>query len=101
MEIRAPGKLMLSGEWSVLENAPCIVLAVDKTVTAQIKESNEINFTAKAFGINQINAKFIDNELIIDANDSEKKRLLFVANATKTALIYLTEKNIPISNFSL
>ena len=37
-KIRAPGKMMLSGEWSVLEGAPCLVLAIDRGVTAKISE---------------------------------------------------------------
>jgi phosphomevalonate kinase len=35
---RAPGKLVLAGEYAVLHGAPCLVLAVDRFVTATVSE---------------------------------------------------------------
>ncbi|MEM7052926.1 MAG: hypothetical protein AAF446_00115 [Pseudomonadota bacterium] len=39
LQARAPGKLMLSGEYAVLEGAPAVVLAVDRQVEVTIRET--------------------------------------------------------------
>ena len=44
IEIKTPGKLFLSGEWSVLEQGnPSIVIAVNKYVSVKIESSKNIS----------------------------------------------------------
>lgn len=100
MKISAPGKLMLSGEWSVLENnIPCIVLAIDQKVFVEIKESQKIFLEAKGSN-HKTNAKFENGELIIEKNE-EKEFFLFVAKSIEATLKYLQEKKVKIKLFSI
>jgi phosphomevalonate kinase len=49
IEVKVPGKIMLAGEWSILEPGNvCIVLPVNKFITVQIKESPEIIFDTES-----------------------------------------------------
>lgn len=97
-EISAPGKLMMSGEWSVLErDVPCIVLAVQQRVYVTIRLAEETKIVLKDFNINS--RVRIDEGRIIFEKDDE--RLLFTKFAVETALRYLKEREFPIRNFEL
>jgi len=101
MKITAPGKLMLSGEWSILEDGiPCIVMAINQKVSAEIIESEQITFNAPGFGISKVKAKFEKN-LEIDSDDQTKQKLLFVGKAVETTLKYLKDLGIELKNFSI
>ncbi len=95
MQVSAPGKLFLSGEWSVLEvGNPGIVAAVDKRVHVEIDENLEnehISISVDDFKIEDAKAIFEDNRLKWDSNvtDDERARLVFMKNAIETALRYL------------
>jgi phosphomevalonate kinase len=91
MHISAPGKLMLAGEWSVLElGNPCIVLSVDKRVHVEIEDSREISVTVDDFNIKDIKAKFVNDKIEwVSASDAEKEKLIFIKGAIETALLYL------------
>jgi phosphomevalonate kinase len=100
MKITAPGKLMLSGEWSVLENeVPCIVLAIDQKVSVEIENSDNIEFSSS----NGLSAKvdFENDEIKVNGSEDEQKFFLFVAKATEATLKYLKEKDIKIKNFKI
>jgi len=96
MHVSAPGKLMLAGEWSVLElGNPCIVLSVNKRVHVEIAESKEISVSVDDFNIKDAKANFIDGKLVWEsATDEEKEKLIFIKAAIETALLYLGFKNI-------
>ncbi len=97
-KISAPGKLMLSGEWSVLEkDVPCIVLAVQQRVYVTIKISEKTKIILKDFNI--ITKAKIEQWKVTFEKDDE--RLLFSQFAIETALRYLVEMNIAIKNFEL
>ncbi|MCX6801069.1 MAG: phosphomevalonate kinase [Candidatus Diapherotrites archaeon] len=101
MKITAPGKLMLSGEWSVLEDGvPCLVMAIDRKVFAEMKESEEICFTAKGFGIEKVKATFGD-ALKLEAAPEQKEKLLFVTKAVEAALKYLRDSGKKLKMFEL
>ena len=106
-KIKAPGKLMLSGEWSVLEiGNPCIVLAVDRFVEVNIKRSkgNAITINAPDFKTKKINAKFdvFSNKLkLINANAEQEKTLSFVKNSIEATLAYLNHKQVKLHGFEL
>ncbi len=101
MKISAPGKLMLSGEWSVLENdVPCIVMAIDQKVSVEIKENGEINFSTSSNDL-KLKAVFKNNKLETFGSENEKAFYLFVTKSVETTLLYLTENNIKVRNFSI
>ncbi len=89
----APGKLILSGEWAVLEvGNPAIVASVNKRIFANIKESSDekIHITIKDFGINDLKATFEDNKLKFEKKlgEKEKKDTLFIKSAIESVLTY-------------
>ncbi len=98
MMISAPGKLMLSGEWGVLEHGnPCIVLAIDRKVYAEIKEAGEIEVNLKDFGV-KTKAKLSGVKVTFE---KENEKLLFTKHAIETTLNYLQAKGLRIKKFSL
>ena len=95
--VSAPGKLMLSGEWSVLEGAPCIVLAVSRKVYATAREAPKTSITLHDFNITT--GAEISKAEVKFAKDDPK--LGFTKHAIGTALQYLTGKKIKPKNFTL
>jgi len=96
--LSAPGKLMLSGEWSILErNTRCIVLAVQQRVYATIHESEVISVCLKDFNV-ETNVKITKDSITFDKEDP---RLIFTKFAIETAIKYLRLLNRPINNFRL
>lgn len=77
--VKTPGKLILAGEWSVLEpNHSCVVLAINKYVTVTITHSNTITVTTKDSNI-------------------KKEKLRFAQYAVEITLQYLAAQHIPIT----
>jgi phosphomevalonate kinase len=98
ISISAPGKLMLSGEWSVLEeNVRCIVLAVQQRVYTEIKEAPDYLVELLDFDIST-KASFTGKDLILDNSDV---KLEFTKYAVQTALLYLSSANITLKRFNL
>jgi phosphomevalonate kinase len=96
--VSAPGKLMLSGEWSILEkNTKCIVLAVQQRVYAKIQYSDEILVCLKDFDI-ESRAKITKNSVSFDKEDPN---LIFTKYAIDTAINYIRLLNKPIKTFQL
>ncbi len=95
--VSAPGKLMLSGEWSVLEGAPCIVLAVDRRVYAKAKESPTMSVNLRDFNIKT--KAWVRGGKVEFAKRDE--RLVFTGHALETALNYLWEGGAKTKTFSL
>jgi len=95
IHISAPRKLMISGEWAVLEFSPCIVSAINKRVHAQIEDSNEISVNIDNFNIKNVKAEFDGKNLIWKSEISnwEKEKLIFIKCAIETSLRYLEERN--------
>src|SRR3989344_254612 len=97
ISVYAPGKIMLSGEWSVLEGAPCLVLAIDRGVTAKISEAEKTEIKLKDFDITT--AAAIDGAKIIFGKMDEK--LDFTKHAIETALEYICAKGKVPKKFKL
>jgi phosphomevalonate kinase len=101
MKVTAPGKLMLSGEWSVLEDGvPCVVMAIDQKVSVEINEAEEITLNAKGTEFSA-KAKFENGKIEIDGDDATKEFFLFVGKAVESTLNYLTATGINVKNFSI
>jgi len=104
IEVRAPGKLMLSGEWSVLEvGVPCIVLAINQKVGVKIKEAKNIRVNTPDLGIENIEAVFDGKNLTWkkELNEKEIEKLSVTKRAVEITLQYLESKNKKIKPFEI
>ncbi len=92
LKVSAPGKLFLSGEWSILEvRNPGIVTAVDKRVFVELEESDKITLNLPEFNIENLQADFDGKQLNWSrpVTDKEKADLIFIKGAIETTLQYL------------
>ncbi len=95
----APGKLMISGEWAVLEGSPCIVAAVNRRVHSIIESSDSISITLDDFGVHA-NFSWDGNSLVATGSyDAEKFK--FTKEAVETALRFLNEKDVSTKPFKM
>jgi phosphomevalonate kinase len=104
VEVRAPGKLMLAGEWAVLElGNPCIVMAVDKYVTAKAEESPSMAINAKDLGLENLEADFDGKELKFkkELSEDEKEKAIMAKNSVEITLRYLKEIGAETKNFTV
>ncbi len=97
--IKTPGKLMIAGEFAVLEPYhQLIVIAVDRFLYTTIRDSkvNEVNIE---------NYKLFHQRFHFDGTDvkfeKEGRAVRFVKSALTTTLTYLREKSITITPFAL
>ncbi|HLC80114.1 MAG TPA: phosphomevalonate kinase [archaeon] len=97
VKVCAPGKIMLSGEWSVLEGCQCIVLAIDKQVCASITDSKQTQIELSDFNITT-KAKITNSKIRFSEND---EKLIFTKHAIETTLQYLKTKKIRAKHFTL
>ncbi|WP_234447140.1 phosphomevalonate kinase [Virgibacillus salexigens] len=99
MTIKVPGKLMVAGEFAVLQpNNHLVVMAVDRYVYATIQptETNEISLLD--FQLEQLEWEFTNGRVKIDCDDI---RTSFVEEAMTIAIKYLKEQRILIKPFRL
>lgn len=83
IEASKPGKLILLGEYAVLEQAPCVVAAADKNCIVQVESSEEKEFRLEASNPEIADVEFIisqENEIEFTSNISadDRQRLRFV-----------------------
>lgn len=94
IEVSAPGKMILAGEWSVLQSGnPGIVTAVDRRVHATLEESEDIRVSADDFKIRRVVGDFRENRLqwLSELTADREEKLLFMKSAVEAALHYLGE----------
>lgn len=97
--IKTPGKLMVAGEFAVLEKGyPLIVMAVDRYVYTTIEDSSTYTFTSENFGLHNLTWDFNGTRVIFD---EYSPRLKFVTSALTTVLTYLKERKIATSAFAM
>jgi len=102
--VSCPGKLMLSGEWSVLENGvPCIVLAVDSRVSATAKESKAFELHAPDVRLEHIKGTIEKSTISWTTALDEKQAdaILLPKAAIETALKFLHGMGIAVKTFSV
>ncbi|MBT4824581.1 phosphomevalonate kinase [Candidatus Woesearchaeota archaeon] len=100
--IKAPGKLMLAGEWAVLETGkPSIVAAVDKYVECSIEETNSSSIQIP--GMEKIEFVFEKDKLRFRKilTSGEKEKLLFAKNTIEVFLTFMEENANPIESFNI
>lgn len=97
--IKVPGKLMVAGEFAVLEpHHQLVVTAIDRFVYATIEESDQNQLTLHDFQLENLAWEFSNHEVKIASGD---ERLKFVRHAIKIALLYLQERSINPEPFSI
>lgn len=97
--IKVPGKLMIAGEYAVLEPGyKAVVIAVDRYVTADIKPSVDNILYLPGLGLEEVTWSLGGEGIIFNTND---ERLCFVKNAFDIASQYLVEKGLMILPFRL
>ena len=95
--VSAPGKLMLAGEWAVLElGNPCIVAAVNRRVFAEVVPyHNRLEINLPEFNIKDVHGEWDEKEQNIiwerPLTDKEKADVSFIDAALTTTLRYLGE----------
>ncbi|MFD1037726.1 phosphomevalonate kinase [Virgibacillus byunsanensis] len=98
LTIKVPGKLMIAGEFAVLEpHHDLVVMAVDRYVYATLKRNNENRLTLHNFKLYDLKWEFED-QVNITSTDN---RLRFVEDAMTICLTYLQEKGITCNPFDL
>lgn len=101
IEVKTPGKLMIAGEFSVLEPyQKLVVIAVDRFVYTEIKQTERNSLTLENFHLHNLKWSWNYNEkkVKIDKSDGRSR---FVEAAMNVTLAYLNEKSIAIKPFSL
>lgn len=99
MTIKVPGKLMVAGEFAVLEPYQKLaVMAVDRFVYATIEKGSLNTLTLESFNLTSITWHFHEGRVEIDTED---QRVSFVKEAMENTLTYLNEHHIEITPFSL
>ncbi|WP_164214311.1 phosphomevalonate kinase [Virgibacillus sp. YIM 98842] len=97
--IKVPGKLMVAGEFAVLEpHHQLVVMAVDRFVYTTIEQNRTNVLSLHDFQLEDMSWEFRNNEVEIASDD---KRLKFVQHAMKITLAYLRERSIIPGPFKL
>jgi phosphomevalonate kinase len=99
LEVQVPGKLMIAGEFAVLEPYhKLLAMAVNRFVTVKIEASQLNQITLEKFQLSNLPWHVNENEVSIESTD---KRVNFVQEAMTTAIIYLKENNISSRPFRI
>ena len=97
--IKVPGKLMIAGEYAVLEPGhKAVVIAVDRYITSEVRPALNNRLVLPQLGFNNITWEYSDEEIIFNIQD---ERLSFIENALKVAGGYLKDINKKLLPFIL
>lgn len=102
----APGKLFISGEWSVLElGNRGLVAAVNNRVHVEVDELagyDGISVTAPDFSIQDARAKIIEGKLrFLNLDEESQKKMGLLAGAIETAVRFAMEKGHEFRSFKI
>ncbi|WP_188456737.1 phosphomevalonate kinase [Virgibacillus oceani] len=99
LTIQVPGKLMIAGEFAVLEPYHnLVVMAVNRFVYATISQNDANRLSLLDFQLLDLEWNYSDNRTNIVTND---ERVRFVEEAMTIALNYLKESGITPGKFNL
>lgn len=97
--VRAPGKLMIAGEYAILEpNQRAVVIAINRYVTVCIEEAKTNKISIPQWGIEDISWEIVNETVEFSTRDS---RLIFVENSIYIVYKFLKEKGIKTKSFKL
>lgn len=93
IDVRAHGKIMLAGEWAVLElGAPCLVLALDKGISVHIEPSDAMRLVARDVGIeSDFSLHESGSVLFKDLDEAGDENAVYVVQALRFVFAYLKE----------
>lgn len=99
LTIKTPGKLMVAGEFAVLEpHQKLVVMAVDRFVHTKISASEHNVVQLPNMDLHHVEWEMIANRVEFSHQDG---RTSFVRAALEVTLTYLKEKNIHVPPFTL
>lgn len=99
LTVKTPGKLMVAGEFAVLEPyQKLVVMAVDRFVFTTIAASEQNVVDLLSFDMHHLTWELQGNHVVFDTEDS---RLTFIQAALETTFIYLHEKNMNTKPFAI
>ena len=106
IKVTAPGKLILIGEYVVLEGAPALVCAVDRYAEVTLQESSGDNYLVDAPSINIKDIRFslTENNLVSFSSEVDletQKKLTFFKNTFEYAWQYCRNFNVTDTNFKI
>ena len=110
IHVSAPGKLMIAGEWAILEQGnACVVGAVNKRMQAQIEKLESVGSDRKIV-LNSEDMAIVNREGTFDGkkltfnpelSDDEARKLKFVKEAIEVSMRYVFESTGHTESFSL
>lgn len=96
----APGKLVLAGEYAVLEpGEPAVVLAVDNRLHARVLPASDFTFSSESLGMSHRPVTYEHGTWSVESGPAP--RLHFSRAAVNTTLSYLREQATSIEPFAL
>jgi len=100
--VRSCGKLILLGEYAVLEEGmPCIVASINKHIYCRIKESNKILVTSRRVNIDKLEYTYENQTLKLVSPFHNKDVLIFLEKALEITLKYLEESGYELRKFEI
>ena len=100
IEVKAPGKLYIAGEYAVLEYGhPAIIVALDKYITARIRKTNEIGTIYSSYNNNNPTywTRFQGQATLTKRNSA----LRFVITSINVAEMYVLASGKSLTFFEL
>jgi phosphomevalonate kinase len=94
--IKTPGKLMLAGDWSVLElGNHSIVMPLNKYVTVTVQQDNAFKIHAPDIDLNTLDISWHAPQLTIltQLSHEQQKKFLTTQKALEVVLSYIHEQN--------
>jgi phosphomevalonate kinase len=99
VRVNAPAKLVLTGEYAVLEpDALAVVAAVDRYTEAQVQSSGTMRLTAPALDLSDVPAAYANGKWALVQPHAQAS---FVSEALSVTLRYLEEGGVTLSPFQL
>lgn len=98
-KVKTPGKLMIAGEYAVLEpNQKAVVIGVNRYVTAYIKPCKQNKLSLPQRGLEDIAWEIRDGRVQFSVDDSS---LGFIKNSISVVNQFLQEKSVILPPFQL
>lgn len=95
MKVSVPGKLMVAGEFAVLEPyQPLVVMAVNRFVHVNLEPAHTNELSLFDFGLEKVAWSWDSKHVVISQED---KRLQFVHQAMEVTMRYLAENKISLT----
>ncbi|WP_254846858.1 phosphomevalonate kinase [Oceanobacillus sojae] len=92
--VKVPGKLMIAGEFAVLEPYQDLaVMAVNRFVYANVSDADSHQLTLSDFSLHKVPWSWRETDIHIESGDP---RLSFVKEALRVTYRYLEEQGLPI-----